>query len=128
GQLQVSGGRGGADLQALDVVLDTLGDTGGLSLHGHGDELLVEHAGSLDLTDQGHGNLDLDLLALGDDQQIDVLQETLDGVSLHTPGQHEVVLVQPVETDQDVRGLQGEHELVARQVQVTGLGAVAVED
>src|SRR5690625_23104 len=128
GQLEVACGPVPTGIQALDVELDVLGDVSGLGLDGHGDVLLIEHAGGPDLTRHGHGDVDLDLLALGDDQEVDVLHEALDGVTLNTLGQGEVVLAHTVDTDQDVRGLQGEHELVARQVQMAGLGAVAVED
>ena len=82
------------------------------------------------LADQVHGDVDGDLLALADDDQVDVLEEALDRVALDLLGQRELLLAVDVMVEQGVRAavLERQHRVVARQGDVDRVVAVAVED
>jgi hypothetical protein len=90
--------------------------------------LLFQHPVGGDVA--GHPELDLDgdLLAPPDQDQVDVLDDVPNRVPLHRLGQRDLApLVQAVEVQQHVRRLQREHQLVPGQAQVPGLGAVPVQ-
>jgi hypothetical protein len=127
-QLQVAGVHGLADLEAVHVHLDALGDVGGLGLDGHGDHLLVEHAVGDRLAGDHDGQLHGDPLAALHQQQVDVLQEALDRVALHALGQRDLVDAVALQADEHVRRAKRDHQVVAGEGEVLGLGAVAVQD
>jgi hypothetical protein len=81
-----------------------------------------------DLAGQPDRNLDGDLLAPADQDQVDVLDEAPDRIPLHRLGQGDLAaLGQAVQVQQDVRRLQREHQRVPGQAQVAGLRAVSVQ-
>ena len=126
GQLDVSGLDLRAGLEALDRDDDVLGDVGGLDREQQG--LGVDgHDGlrrglALDV----HRDVDADLLAAADDDQVDVLDDRLDRVTLHVLGQRELLLAVDLDGQQGVGVLERHHRVVAGQGDVHGLGAVAV--
>ena len=63
-----------------------------------------------------------------DDQEVGVLDEALERVALDLLGDREVLLGAEVDRQQRVGVLERQHELVARQRDVHGVGAVSVED
>ena len=77
--------------------------------------------------DEVHLHLDGDLLSTGHDQQIGVLDEALDRVPLHLLGKRQLAVAVELDREQGVRRLQGEHQVVARQRDVHGIGAVSVQ-
>ena len=69
-----------------------------------------------DLAGHGDRDVDGDLLAAPDQDQVDVLDGALDRVTLHGLGQGQLAAAgQAVEPDQDVRGAQREQDVVAGQ-------------
>ena len=86
-QLQVAGVHRLADLHALDVDVDTLRDVRRLRLQRDLHELLVEQPAGEDLADDPDGHLDGDLLALPDQDQVDMLDDVLDRIPLYRLGQ-----------------------------------------
>src|SRR5690606_19944641 len=129
GQLDLAGGDAAADLQALHRVLHALGDGGGLGGDLDRDQLLADDAAGGGVAGEVHRDLDVDLLALLHDEQVDVLKEALDRVALHALGQDQVLgALDTVHAQQHVRGLQGQHQVMAGKRDVARLGAVAVED
>jgi hypothetical protein len=128
GQLQVAGVHRGTDRHALHVDLDAGRDVRGLGLHRDLDQLLVEHAVRGHLA--GHLDRDLngDLLAAADQDQVDVVDGAPDRVALHGLGQGQLAAaLQPVQADQHVRGAQREQHVVAGQAHVPRVGPVAVQ-
>jgi hypothetical protein len=80
------------------------------------------------LADEDHADVDGDLLALADHDQVDVLDEALDRVTLDLLRQRELRL--PVDDDRQerVRVLEREHGVVAGQGDVDRVGTMAVQN
>ena len=76
------------------------------------------------------GDLDGDLLAAADGDEVDVLEVAVDRVDLDLLGQRQLGLALDVELEQRVRAavLEGHHRVVAREGDVDRLVAVAVDD
>jgi hypothetical protein len=115
-------------LKSLDGHVDAGRDVGGLGLDRQGVQVGRHEGVRCCLADQVHADLDGDLLAAADDHEVDVLEEALDRVPLDVLRQRQLVLAVDVQREQDVRGLQGEHQLVAGQRDVPRVGAVAVQN
>ena len=121
--------HGGAGLDALDGNLEALGDGGGGGLHQDG-ELLdgVDGAGG-GLANDDDGDLNVDLLAGLDGQEVGVQDVAAHGVNLNVLDEGQLGLALDLQLNERVLGAANdEEEVVAGNVQVTGLGAVAVED
>ncbi|CCH72238.1 hypothetical protein BN11_1470002 [Nostocoides australiense Ben110] len=73
-------------------------------------------------------DVDGDLLALADDNQVDVLDDGLDRVALHVLGQGQLLVSVDDEGEQGVGVLEGHHRVVAGHGDVDRVGAVAVDD
>ncbi len=129
GQLQVAGVHRLAELHALDVHVDALRDVRRVGLDRDLDQLLVDHGVARgDVAGDPDRHLDGDLLAAPDQDQVDVLDEAPDRVPLHRLGQGEgAAALEPVQLEQHVRRLQREHQVVAGQAQVAGIGPVPVQ-
>ena len=80
------------------------------------------------LADDGDRDVDGDLLALGDDEQVDVLDGVLDDVALDVLGDRQRGLAVELDGEQGVGLLHREHRLVARQRDVQRVRAVPVQD
>ena len=93
----------GAGLEALDRDDDVLGDVGGRApraagvLWSSGDDGLGSG-----LALEVHGDVDGDLLALADDDQVDVLDDRLDRVALDVLGEGELLLAVDDDGEQGV--------------------------
>lgn len=102
---------------------------GGLGLDEQGVlHVLEEVAARGQLALDVHGDLDVDLLAALDGQQVDVLDVALERVALHGLRDDQRVLAVDLQTDQDVGGAKRKEQVVGRQRDVDRLGAVAVDD
>jgi hypothetical protein len=99
----------------------------GLGLDRQGLVLGDEQPFGVDLALDDQRDVDGDLLALADDQQVDVLDEALDRVALDLLGQREPVLALDVDRQQRVGVLEREHRVVAGKGDVDRVGAVAVQ-
>ena len=114
----VSVGRGDvrALLEALDVELDALGDVRGLDLERarcwRPASAIVPGA---DSPIDEHGHVDLDLLALLDDEEVDVLDDLVHRVLLHVLDERELLLAVDVELEHGVRAADQQRDLVAGQ-------------
>ena len=129
GQRQVGDVQGGTGLDTLDGDLNVLGDGGGGGLHQDG-ELLdgVDGAGH-GLADDDDGDLNVNLLAGLDGQEVGVQDVTAHGVNLNVLDEGQLGLALDLQLNERVLGAANdEEEVVAGNVQVTGLGTVAVED
>src|SRR5664280_2916394 len=92
-------------------------------------DLLVHHAVHRRVAGQLDRNFDGDLLALAHQQQVEVLQSPLDGVSGDRPRQRQLGADPQVKAQQCVRAaLERAHQVMARQADVAWRGPVAVED
>ena len=72
-------------------------------------------------------DVDGDLLAVPDEDQVGVLDEALDRVALNLLGQCELAVAVELDRQQRVGGLQRQHQVVTGQRDVDRVGAVAVE-
>ena len=68
-----------------------------------------------------HADIDRDLLAAADDDQVDVLDVTADRVPLHVLDQGELLVAVDQDLQQGVLRLQGQHRRVAREAHVHGV-------
>ena len=102
GHDEVRGQDLGAGLQALDVDLDVLGDVRGLGLDLDGRGLDDDQGLGGGLADEVDRDVDGDLLALADDDEVDVLELALDRVDLDLLGQRQLGLAVDVELEQGV--------------------------
>ena len=119
----------GADVEALDGDGDAVRDVGRLGLDQDGRALQHDQRVADGLALEVDGDVDLDLLAAPDDDQVDVLDEALDRVALDLLRQREVALAAlDLDQQQGVGGLQGQHGVVTGQRDVHRVTAVAVED
>src|SRR5665811_331967 len=118
----------GASRQSLDRDLDTVRDMGGLDGQLH--VVVLDRDDRLDRggAHEVDGHVNVDLFALADDNEVDVLDDRPDRVALDVLGQGQVVLAVDLDGEQGVGDLEGQHRLVARQADVDRLGAVAVHD
>ena len=89
GSVEVLGEHLGADLRALDVHVDAVGEVGGLRLDGKLNHLLVENAAGEHLAGHPDRDFNRDLLAAADLDEVDVLDHALDRVPLHRLRQRE---------------------------------------
>ena len=81
------------------------------------------------LADNDDGDLNVDLLAGLDGQEVGVQDVAAHGVNLNVLDEGQLGLALDLQLDERVLGAANdEEEFVAGNVQVTGLGAVAVED
>lgn len=118
-----------AGLKARDGDGDGGRDVGGLGLDGERVQHVLDQEAARGQVALGlHGDLDGDLLALLDEQQVDVDQVALDGVTLDGLRDRQLGLAVEVQGQQDVRRTQREQQVVARQGHVDRLGAVTVDD
>ena len=92
GQLDVAGEDLRAGREALDGDDDVLGDVGGGRLDLQ--RVVVERDDGLGsgLALEVHGDVDGDLLALADDDEVDVVDDRLDRVALDVLGEGELLL------------------------------------
>ncbi len=127
-QLDGAGQDLGAGRQALDGDDEALRDVGGLGLDGQGGVVDGDDGLRCGLALDVDGDVDRHLLAQGDDDEVDVLDEPLDRVALHVLGQGQVLLALDVQGEHGVLQLQRHHRVVTRQGQVDRGGPVAVED
>ena len=97
GQLELAGQDLGADLEALDRDLDLLGDVQGVGLEGDGGGVLRDQGAGSGLTGDDDGNLDGDLLALLDDEQVGVLDVVADRVDDDRLGERDLLRALDVE-------------------------------
>jgi hypothetical protein len=74
-----------------------------------------------------HRDLDLDLLAALDDDEVEVLDDLVHRVLLHVLDERELGGAADLELEHGVRLADEQQDLVARQREVAGVGAVAVE-
>ena len=91
GQDQVARGdvlTGGA---AGDVDLDAVGQLGGVGLDRDGAQLVVRDRVRRDVADDDDRDLDRDLLAATDEEQVDVLEGALQRVALDGLGERELL-------------------------------------
>ena len=128
GQLDGAGEDLRAGREALDRDDDVLGDVGREDLELEG--VVVERDDRLGsgLALEVHGDVDGDLLALADDDEVDVVDDRLDRVALHVLGEGELLGTVDDDGEQGVGLLERHHRVVARQRDVHGVGAVAVHD
>ncbi|GAA3059705.1 hypothetical protein GCM10020000_48250 [Streptomyces olivoverticillatus] len=106
GQGDVLGQDGGTGLQARDGDGDGLGDVGGLGLDRQGGQGVLQQVAARGQLALGvDRNLDGDLLAALDDQQVDVDQEALERVTLDLLGDDQLVAALDVQGEQDVGGV-----------------------
>jgi formate hydrogenlyase subunit 4 len=128
-QGDVLGQHRGAGVQALDGDGDRLRHVGRLGLDRQRVQHVLQQVGARGEVALGvDRDLDGDLLAAGDDDQVDVAQEALDRVALHGLRQDQLLLAVHRHGEQRVRGLQRHHQVVARDGQVDRRVAVAVDD
>ena len=121
--------HGGAGLEALDGNLEALGDGGGGGLHQDGELLERVNGAGGSLADNDDGDLNVDLLAGLDGQEVGVQDVAAHGVNLNVLDEGQLGLALDLQLNERVLGAANdEEEVVAGNVQVTGLGAVAVED
>ena len=73
-------------------------------------------------------DLNLNLFALADGQEVDVLDDLLDRVALDVLGQGQVRFAVDVDVQQGVRGADGQRGCLGGQQDVHDVGAVAVDD
>src|SRR5260370_1179818 len=93
------------------------------------DELLVQQAVRDDVSGHRNRDVDRDLLALPDHDQVDVLHVALDRVPLNRLRQRELAAAgHALQPDQHVRRAQCEQHVVAGQANVPRVGPVAVQD
>jgi hypothetical protein len=117
-----------ADLETVDVDLDTVGDVGRLGLDGQRGEVLVDATATLDVTDQDDLQLDRDLLALTDEEQVDVVDRQLERVTLDGLRQRQLLAAIDLDRQQGVGTvLDRVGELTGRQRDVAGSLPVAVQ-
>src|SRR5690606_30510539 len=118
-----------AVLEALHVDADGLRDAGGRDRDGQRHDLdLVDRAGR-GLADDVDRDVDGDLLAGADDDEVDVLDGAADRVTLDVLGQGHLLLALDVEGDDRVRVvLEDEERVVGRHGEVLRRLTVAVED
>lgn len=125
-QLELGGLDLGAGHEALHREGEVLGDVGGLDLELQALGVEGDHGLGSGLALEVDGHVDGDLLALEDDDQVDVLDDGLDGVALDVLGQGQLLLTVDDDGEQGVGVLEDHHGLVAREGDVHRLGAVAV--
>src|ERR1035437_3190233 len=118
----------GASRQSLDRDLDTVRNLGGLDGQLHG--VVLDRDDRLDRggAHEVDGHVNVDLLALADDNQVNVLDDRPDRIALDVLGQGQVVLAVDLDGEQRVGALEGQHRLVARKADMNRFGAVAVHD
>ena len=128
GQLDGTGEDLGAGLEALDRDGDRLGDVGGLGLDLQARVVEGDDGLGSGLALEVDGDVDGDLLALADDDEVDVLDDRLDRVALDVLGQGHLLVAVDDDREEGVGVLERHHGVVARQRDVHRLGAVAVHD
>src|SRR5450759_3419248 len=118
----------GTGRQTLDRNLDVVRDVSGLDGQLHG--VVLDRDDRLDggCSHEVDGHVNVDLLALTNDDEVNVLDDRLDRVALDVLGQGQVVLTADLDGEQDVGDLEGHHRLVSWQADVDRVGAVAVHD
>src|SRR5450759_4178498 len=118
----------GTGRQTLDRNLDVVRDVSGLDGQLHG--VVLDRDDRLDGggSHEVDGHVNVDLLALTNDDEVNVLDDRPDRVALDVLGQGQVVLAVDLDGEQDVGDLEGQHRLVARQADMNRVGAVAVHD
>src|SRR5690606_27779417 len=130
GQGEVAGVDLEARLRTGDRELDRLGDVGGLRLDLDGDVVGDDEGVADRLTEQDDGNVDDDLLAEHDGDEVDVLDDPADRVDLDLLGQRELLLAVDGQVEQRVRAtaLERHHRVVVGQGHVRGGVAVFVDN
>ena len=129
GQLQVGDVQRGTGLDTLDGHLKVLGDGRGGGLHEDGELLNGVHGARNGLANNDNGDLNIDLLAGLNGQEVGVQDVAAHGVNLNVLNEGQLGLAVDLQLNEGVLGAaDDEEEVVAGNVQVTGLGAVAVED
>ena len=115
---------------ALDRDLEELGDVGGLGLDGDDGVLVDDQRVGAGLAHDVDRDVDGDLLAADDGDEVEVLDDAADRVDLDVLGQRELLGAVDVEREERVGAtvLEGHHRLVAGQDHVDRLVAVAVDD
>src|SRR5665648_520317 len=118
----------GAGRKTLDRDLDVVRDVSGLDGQLH--RVVLDRDDRLDGGDSHEvdRHVNVDLLALANDDEVDVLDDRPDRVALDVLGQGQVVLAVDLDGEQDVGDLEGHHRLVARQADVDRVGAMAIHD
>src|SRR6476661_879578 len=123
---------GGVDVlaggAAFDADLDGGRQVGCLGLERDGGHLQVVHVARGNFAGDVDGDVNGDLLALADGQQVEVLDDLLDRVALDVLDQGQVLLAVDVQGQQGVGGADGQGGGLRRQGDVDRLGAVAVDD
>ena len=115
---------------AFDGDLDELGQLGRIGLDGDGRLFLRDHGAGSGFSDDVDRNVDLDLLAALDDDEVEVLDVTTDGLDLDVTRNGEDVLrtVGAFDLEQCVGVLESQHGGVAFERHVHGFSAVTVDD
>ncbi|SIJ03993.1 Uncharacterised protein [Mycobacteroides abscessus subsp. abscessus] len=115
---------------ALDGDLEELGQLGRVGEDGERRLDLRDHRAGGGVADDVDGDVDLDLLAALDDDEVDVLDLTAHGLDLDVAGDREDVLraVGALDLEQGVGVLEGHHRGVSLERDVDGVAAVAVDD
>ena len=103
-----------AGLEALDGDDDVLGDVGGLDLELDGLGVDGDDGLGSGLALDVDRDVDGDLLALADDDQVDVLDDRLDRVALDVLGQGQLLVAVDDDGEQGVGDLERHHRVVAR--------------
>jgi len=128
-QRDLAGGDLLSRLQAGDGDLDVVRERGRVSLERQGHRLLVDEGVRTRGTGEVDSDLDGDLLALADGDQVDVLEVALDRVAYDGLRKRELVSLGGLERQQGVGVVpQRHHQVVAREGEVPGRVTVAVED
>jgi hypothetical protein len=128
GKRDVGGVDRAADLETLDVDLEAGRQVGRLGLDRQSGPLLVDEHVGRGVADERQRDVDGDLLAAADGDQVDVLERATNGVAHDDLRQSQLLALVGLQREQRVGVvLEREHELVARQREVAGLVAVAVE-
>ena len=104
-----------------------LGDVGGLDGERNARGVEVDDGSREGLTDDDDRDVDFDLLALLDDDEVNVLDDLVYRVLLDILDQRQLGLASDVELDQSVRATNEQQHLVAGQRNVNRVGAVTVQ-
>ena len=119
----------GTSLDTLDGHLEVLGDGGGGSLDEDGELLDRVHGARDGLADDDDGNLNVDLLAGLDSQEVGVQDVAAHRVNLNILDEGQLSLTLDLQLNERVLiAAHDEEQVVTGHIQVTRLGAVAVED
>src|SRR6478735_27324 len=117
-----------AGAAAFDADDDGLGQVGGLGFEGHDGQFQVVDGAGGGFAFNVDRNVNRDLFALADGQEVDVLDDLLYGIALDVLDQGQVAFAVDVQGQQGVGGADREGGGLGREGDVDGLCAVAVDD